>query len=91
MALSVTDEQPWRLIRLSRGQPVTISVEVAVLSELDEHTVGIWLHHSGGPNKEDELPEVEGSNENVEEEVLFCLKKSVEKIPQRMDYYRNEI
>jgi len=32
------------------------------------------LHHSGGLNKEDELPEVDGSNENVDEEVLFCLK-----------------
>ena len=74
MALSVTDEQPWRLMRLSKGQPVTISVEVAVLFELDEHTIGIWLHHSGGLNNEEEFPEVDGSNENVEEEVLFCLK-----------------
>ena len=32
------------------------------------------MHHSPVGLKEDEFPEVEGSSENVDEEVLFCLK-----------------
>ena len=41
--------------------------------ELDEDMTGIWLHQSGGLNNDEEPLDVDGSNENVEDDVLFCL------------------
>ena len=64
-------------MRLRRGQPETLSVGAEVFFELDEHTIGIWFQHSGELNKDDELPEVDGNNENVDDEVLFCLKSNI--------------
>ena len=60
-------------MRLSKGQPVTTNVGV-MLFELEEHTIGIWLHISGGLNNEEVNPDVDGNNEKVDDEVLFCLK-----------------
>ena len=42
--------------------------------ELDEDITGIWLHQSGGLNNDDELLDVDGSSEKVEDDVLLCLK-----------------
>ena len=42
--------------------------------ELDEDMTGIWLHQSGGLNNDEDPVDVDGSNENVEDDVLLCLK-----------------
>ena len=41
---------------------------------------GIWLHQSGGLSNDEELLEVDGSKENVDDDVVFCLGKEIDAI-----------